>query len=352
MKKSNKLIKLLTLIMCLAVFTSCSIKMPDDVARENFETTQTITSVTQKSENKISIDNLESPLSPSTDDLSKYDDIQTKSESTTKNEPKNNYTQKQTEQSVSTTKKEDKKISIGDLDNSDNNDLSKYDMEENKSTTNKNKTNNEGDGWVQTEQTWDHYNDKDFDFEDANGDGRDDKTGLDKYLTDPIPVGKPNPVEPEDSSINKNNVKHITLSIRMDTILDNLDMLDEELMFMITDDEYANTTGKGVIMQAQQVYFYEGESVMDVLLRETQARRIHMEFSFTPMYNSHYVEGIHNFYEFSTGELSGWMYSVNGWYPNYGASRYKLKDGDVVEWNYTCDLGRDLPGGEWLGGLS
>ncbi len=61
-------------------------------------------------------------------------------------------------------------------------------------------------------------------------------------------------------------------------------------------------------------------------------------------YNSVYVEGIHNLYEFDTGELSGWMYNVNGWYPNYGASRYQLKDGDVVNWRYTCDLGRDVGG--------
>jgi hypothetical protein len=43
------------------------------------------------------------------------------------------------------------------------------------------------------------------------------------------------------------------------------------------------------------------------------------------------------------------MYKVNDWYPNYGCSRYPLKDGDVIEWNYTCNLGRDL-GEFWLGG--
>lgn len=48
------------------------------------------------------------------------------------------------------------------------------------------------------------------------------------------------------------------------------------------------------------------------------------------------------------GSLSGWMYNVNGWYPNYGCSRYQVKDGDVVEWRYTCDLGYDL--GSGMGG--
>ena len=65
------------------------------------------------------------------------------------------------------------------------------------------------------------------------------------------------------------------------------------------------------------------------------------------MYNSHYIEGINNLYEFDCGELSGWMYSVNGWYPNYGCSRYQVQDGDVIEWHYTCDLGEDL-GQYWI----
>ena len=36
------------------------------------------------------------------------------------------------------------------------------------------------------------------------------------------------------------------------------------------------------------------------------------------------------------------MYKVNGSFPNYGCSSYKLKAGDIVEWVYTCDLGKDV----------
>ena len=49
-------------------------------------------------------------------------------------------------------------------------------------------------------------------------------------------------------------------------------------------------------------------------------------------------------YEFRTLD----DYSVNGWFPNYGCSLYQLKDGDVVEWCYTCDRGEDL--GSGMGG--
>lgn len=55
-----------------------------------------------------------------------------------------------------------------------------------------------------------------------------------------------------------------------------------------------------------------------------------------------YVEGINNLYEFDCGQLSGWMYNVNGWFPNYGCSKYTVQDGDVINWVYTCNLGKDV----------
>lgn len=160
------------------------------------------------------------------------------------------------------------------------------------------------------------------------------KTEADEYQTDPIPEGKPNPVEPDDVTINKDKAYTCYLSITCNTLLDNMDVLPKEKRGLVPDD--------GVIYAKQKVTFYEGESVFDVLKRETQKNRIHMESSFTPKYNSAYVEGIHNLYEFDGGRYSGWLYKVNGWYPNYGCSRYVLKDGDVVEWQYTCDGGRDV----------
>jgi hypothetical protein len=128
-----------------------------------------------------------------------------------------------------------------------------------------------------------------------------------------------------------------TISIRCGTLLDNLDALDEEKRELVPDD--------GVILTEVKATFFEGESVFDVLRRETKRAKIHMEYVDTPIYNSAYIEGIANLYEFDCGEGSGWMYEVNGWFPNYGSSRYVLKDGDEVEWVYTCDLGEDVGGG-------
>ena len=158
--------------------------------------------------------------------------------------------------------------------------------------------------------------------------------GKDKYLTDPIPEGKPKPVEPEDQNVDKGKTYTCTFSIECSTILNNLDQLDPEKLEMVP--------SGGTILAKTTVTFYEGESVFDVLQRVCKEKGIHLESSWTPIYNSAYIEGIHNLYEFDCGELSGWMYRVNGWYPNYGCSRYQLKDGDVVEWRYTCDLGNDV----------
>jgi len=158
--------------------------------------------------------------------------------------------------------------------------------------------------------------------------------GKDKYETDPVPEGKPLPVEPEDQEVDKKKTYTCTFSIECSTILNNLTDLDPDKRELVP-------VG-GVILAPTKVTFYEGESVFDVLQRVCKEKGIHLESSWTPIYNSAYIEGIYNLYEFDCGELSGWMYRVNGWYPNYGCSRYQLADGEVVEWRYTCDLGNDV----------
>ncbi len=102
----------------------------------------------------------------------------------------------------------------------------------------------------------------------------------------------------------------------------------------------------GVIFAEKRVEFKEGESVFDILFKEMKENKIHLEFVNIPLYKSAYIEGIGNLYEFDCGELSGWMYKVNGWFPNYGSSGYTVKKDDKIEWVYTCDLGKDV-GGEY-----
>ena len=129
-----------------------------------------------------------------------------------------------------------------------------------------------------------------------------------------------------------------TIQIRCDTILDNMENLEPG--------KNAYVPANGVILATSTIGFVDGETVFDVLKRACEAAGIQLEYSWTPMYDSYYIEGINNLYEFDCGNESGWMYKVNGWFPNYGCSAYPLKDGDVIVWCYTCNgLGADVGGG-------
>lgn len=125
-----------------------------------------------------------------------------------------------------------------------------------------------------------------------------------------------------------------TFSINCSTVFDNLDKIDAAIVEQLPQD--------GWIYPAKEVEFTEGESVFDILQRVTRQEKIHMEFNSNPALKSKYVEGIHNLYEFDAGELSGWTYKINGKGMGYGSSSSYPKDGDVIEWLYTCDQGRDV----------
>lgn len=167
----------------------------------------------------------------------------------------------------------------------------------------------------------------------------------------PAPSDNPWPESPEEihnsskSDASKEDLESreahtCILSIECTSILQHLEDLNPDKLDVLPED--------GILLPAQEVIFYEGESVFDLLQRVCRENQIQLESSFTPMYNSIYVEGIGNLYEFDCGSLSGWMYRVDGWYPNYGCSLYTLQEGQTVEWRYTCDLGRDI-GDVYLG---
>ena len=125
-----------------------------------------------------------------------------------------------------------------------------------------------------------------------------------------------------------------TFSINCRTVFDNLDRINAGIVETLPED--------GWIYPAKEVKFTQGESVFDILLRVTREESIHMESNSNPALKSKYVEGIHNLYEFDAGELSGWTYKINGKGMGYGSSSSYPEDGDIIEWVYTCDQGRDV----------
>lgn len=139
----------------------------------------------------------------------------------------------------------------------------------------------------------------------------------------------------------------VIISIRCDTILKNYENLDPALRSgeFVPED--------GVILPPTEYVLRPGDTVFDILDRAVRYNKIQMEYQGADKnsYGSVYIQGIHYLYEFSCGPLSGWMYRVDGEFPNYGCSKYVLRDGQVIEWVYTCDLGHDV-GCMWTEGVA
>ncbi|MBQ8504154.1 MAG: DUF4430 domain-containing protein [Clostridia bacterium] len=110
----------------------------------------------------------------------------------------------------------------------------------------------------------------------------------------------------------------------------------------------------GIILKDVSVEVKNGETVFDVIKRACsenvcknnckycQKSGIQIEYTYTPAFDNYYIEGIHQIYEKDCGTQSGWMYSVNGVFPNEGASSYNVKAGDKIVFAYTCDMGEDI----------
>lgn len=147
----------------------------------------------------------------------------------------------------------------------------------------------------------------------------------------------------------KNQGKTVTCTIEIEckTILNNLGNLRPEKKAFLPKDGY--------ILNETTVSVAEGSTVFDVLklvcknntcpekCSYCRQSGIQLEYVYTPGYDSEYIRGIHQLYEKDCGTQSGWMYSVNGVFPNYGVNKYTVKNGDDIKFRYTCNgLGEDI----------
>lgn len=96
---------------------------------------------------------------------------------------------------------------------------------------------------------------------------------------------------------------------------------------------------KGKILSLNNIKIKKNESVLRL------TKRILDENNIKYVDKSGYISSIDGQEEFDKGKDSGWMYSVNGKFPNKGAGSVRLKDGDRIEWLYTYDLGEDIGAG-------
>jgi hypothetical protein len=130
----------------------------------------------------------------------------------------------------------------------------------------------------------------------------------------------------------------VTLSIQATTLIGHEDTLKSEIRRYMPKD--------GIILKPTKYVLRKNDTAFDILQRATRQEKIQMEYQGADknIYKSAYIQGINYLYEFSAGEGSGWMYRVNGKFPNVGVSRYRLKNGDKIDFQYTTDLGDDIGG--------
>ena len=119
----------------------------------------------------------------------------------------------------------------------------------------------------------------------------------------------------------------VTMSIRCDTITDR-----EKVNRYIPDD--------GIFLDNAEITLSDGATAYDALLIAVKEHAIPMDNRGAQ--DAAYIAGLGYLYEFDYGELSGWMYRVNGTFPDVGCQSYHLSDGDKIEWLYTTDIGKDL----------
>lgn len=126
----------------------------------------------------------------------------------------------------------------------------------------------------------------------------------------------------------------VTFSISCATVFDNLDKLRPGVIDIVP--------AGGIIFPKSEVEFRDGETVFDIISRICSENDIPLESSRIAMTSNRYIEGIANLYEFDAGNLSGWMYSVNGKFPQLSTTQVKPNKGDVIEVLYSCSIGVDV----------
>ncbi len=125
----------------------------------------------------------------------------------------------------------------------------------------------------------------------------------------------------------ENVIGSVTLEIRCDVIADRSGA--------------SHVPSDGTVLAETTFALSEGESVFDILEQASRKYRIHTEHDGTGKLA--YIRGIAYIYELEYGDLSGWIYRVNGESPSVGCGNYVLSDGDRIVWHYSLTQGEDIP---------
>ncbi len=87
----------------------------------------------------------------------------------------------------------------------------------------------------------------------------------------------------------------------------------------------------GVMASGLSLTLIPGQTAFDALKQTGLA----LDYSGSPSRKNVYLRGIDGLYERDCGPASGWVFSLNGGYPNTSCSNVTLNDGDVVAFQFT-----------------
>lgn len=91
----------------------------------------------------------------------------------------------------------------------------------------------------------------------------------------------------------------------------------------------------GVVLGETEVFFDGEVTAYDLLQAVCQERKIQMDAEDSAY--GKYVKGIAQLYAGDCGDMSGWMYKVNGEFAEVGCDAYTVQEGDEICWVFICD---------------
>lgn len=107
----------------------------------------------------------------------------------------------------------------------------------------------------------------------------------------------------------------------------------------------------GTIIPQTKVPFKSSESIAQVTIRLLD----HLGIGYTytgSLTGNFYLASIKSFEvdntpydsmgEFDAGTGSGWMITLNGWFIDKSTAAFTVSNGDVIQWKYTCQYGKDI----------
>lgn len=98
---------------------------------------------------------------------------------------------------------------------------------------------------------------------------------------------------------------------------------------------YVEIQGMSSILSKQAVTLQQNATALDALTTAAKANNIDVAIRETTY--GLYVEGINGLMEMQHGKTSGWMYAVNGEFPERSADQQVVNAGDTVVWTYTYE---------------